>query len=117
MIEGAQSLGYLYMMPYWFSVLGDACISQGLLKEGHYCLDQAMKIIDESNEHWHLPEIYRLYGELAEKELSNNELEAHEWYTKAILLAKKQKAKNWELRATESLNSLKTSIESYQSSD
>ncbi|MES3007348.1 MAG: AAA family ATPase [Pseudomonadota bacterium] len=118
-IESTQKLGYLYMMPFWYMTLGDACLAIGQTAEARQCLERAGAIIAGTGEVWHLPEIYRLQGELALVESRQASAastpttphtsaieEALSFFNKAIALAAGQEAKSWELRARSSLLAL-----------
>lgn len=102
-IESTQTLGYLYMMPYWFTVLADACLAAKLIAQADRCLDLASDIIDTTGEVWHLSEIYRLRGLSLSMASNCQDTESGNWFAKAISMAQKQNARSWVLRATSSL--------------
>ena len=95
----ARQLGYLYMMPLWYTMLADACLSAGFLDCAQTSLDEALKIIDTTQENWYLADIHRIGAEIAF--LRNNEFDTHceEKLQAAIDLACAQEGKAWELRA------------------
>lgn len=98
-IAMARQLGYLYMMPLWYTMLADACLTAGLLDSAQTSLDEALKIIDTTQENWYLADIHRIAAEI--DFLQKNEFGAHceQKLRSAIALACTQDSKAWELRA------------------
>lgn len=98
-ITSARQLGYLYMMPLWYTLLADACLRSGLHDEAQHSLSQAQEIVEKTQEHWYLPEIYRIEAELHYMRTGAYEGECETLLRRAIEVAGKQQAKSWELRA------------------
>lgn len=103
------------------TLLVDACEKVGQVEEGLSVLAEALAGVENMGEHYGEAELYRLKGELMLKQfgvphsrpLTPNtqhaipslqaEAEAEGCFLKAIEIARGQRAKSWELRATVSL--------------
>lgn len=101
-IEKTRELGYLYMMPYWYTVLADACLDSREFEGAAQCLKEAGNIISTTNEIWHWPENLRLQA-LLELRSQGDGNKAMAYYQEAIEAAQHQQAASWELRSLCSL--------------
>jgi predicted ATPase len=123
--------------PFFLILLAETCGRIGEIEEGLKLLDEVLAIVGKTGAHVHEAELYRLKGELllswevkspkpvlrfvegAKLKSQNSEnpnplsqlptsaSEAEECFLKAIDLARKQKARSFELRATISLVQLR----------
>lgn len=76
-----------------------------LLDKGLMALDEALGFVEKHEERWWEAELYRLRGELLLLQgVADNVIEND--FRRAINIARKQKAKSLELRATMSLSQL-----------
>jgi tetratricopeptide (TPR) repeat protein len=101
-LEAYRATGAGLALPYYLSILGDACIQAGRSDDARDALDEGLAIAERSDELCQKAELYRLKGELAVRTGSKNEdAEAH--FRLAIGTARHQLSKAWELRATTSL--------------
>jgi len=66
-------------------------------------LDEALRLVDETDERWCEAELYRLKGESLLSQNLRNAEEATQCFRNALATARAQGAKAWELRATASL--------------
>jgi predicted ATPase len=73
----------------------------GLTLQGLATLHDALTRVCQTEERYYEPELHRLRGELLLK--SGDTAEARTCFEQAIEVARRQKAKSWELRATTSL--------------
>jgi predicted ATPase len=89
--------------PYTFGMLAEANIEAGHFNDAHDASTEALAVADEHQELWPVPELYRLRGELLLKQDASNAAQAEQSLRTAIDIARRQKAKSWELRATTSL--------------
>jgi predicted ATPase len=98
-------------LPAALGALAEAQAKTGRPGEGLTTLDEALALVEETDErHWEA-ELYRLKGELlSTQSMQGDEVEAeaslHEaesCFKHAIAVARRQQAKSWELRATTSL--------------
>jgi predicted ATPase len=100
-IQGAA--GFKLGLPESLAKLAEAYLAANCFDEGLSALTEALAVAEEHEEFCHLPELYRLRGELLLKQNGSNTAEAQRCFQRAIEIARKQSAKSWELRATTSL--------------
>jgi adenylate cyclase len=96
-----QSIGAQCHKPGILAALAEAQALAGRLEEGLATLTKALDLVGQTDErHWEA-ELRRLRGELLQQ--TDDETEAQASLERAIEVARRQKAKSWELRATTSL--------------
>jgi tetratricopeptide (TPR) repeat protein len=100
-IQGAA--GFKLGRPDSLAKLAEAYLAANRFDEGLSALSEALAVAEEQKDFSHLPELYRLRGELLLKQNGSNTAEAQNCFERAIEIARKQSAKSWELRATTSL--------------
>ena len=88
-------------MPHFSALLARAYDIAGQSEEAVTLLDDALQIIERTEERWFAAELNRRKGQLLVRQ--GNFETAEELYRKALSLAKEQEAKLWELRAATSL--------------
>jgi tetratricopeptide (TPR) repeat protein len=101
-ITECQSLDVFLNFPRTLSFQAEAYINLGKLEEGLNHLVEAFDLIQQTGERCWEAELHRLQGKIYG--LQGNEIEAEKSFHKAIEVAKRQKAKMWELRATVGLS-------------
>jgi tetratricopeptide (TPR) repeat protein len=90
-----------------------ASLAQGLgaagrLAEAHLTIDEAIESVKNHEEHWCMPEILRIKGELIRLDGSTKADEtAENYFQQALDWARRQEALSWELRAAMSLARLR----------
>jgi predicted ATPase len=82
-----------------FSGLADVCLASGRWQEGLEAVEQALEAPGPKND----PELRRLKGELLLAANQGSVAEATQCLLDALEMARHQRAKTWELRATMSL--------------
>jgi predicted ATPase len=75
----------------------------GQLDEAQRTIDEAMRAVETSKETWFEAEVYRSAGEIAPKLPEPDAAKAQAYFERALLVARQQQAKSWELRAAMSL--------------
>src|SRR6516164_8395846 len=90
-------------VPYWLSLLAEACGETGRCDEGLSALREALATADEHENRHYEAEMHRLKGELLVKQDDSNAAEARNCFERAVEIARRQSAKSLELRATMSL--------------
>jgi predicted ATPase len=96
-------------MTYHNALLAAACEIAGQIEEALTLLDDALRLAERTGERWFVSELNRHKGELL---LRQGHTEAAEkLYRKALSVAAKQGAKQWELRAAASLARLRRNQE------
>lgn len=104
-----QTIGAMYLMPYFLALLSDACQKAGQVDEGLALLTEALTTVNRTKEHHYEAELYRLNGELllqANGKKQNDQLLPEDCFFKAIEIARQQRARSLELRAVTSLTRL-----------
>ncbi|HXG22487.1 MAG TPA: adenylate/guanylate cyclase domain-containing protein [Methylomirabilota bacterium] len=105
--------------PYYLALLAEAYGHGGQIEEGFTTMVEALDFVDRSEERFYEAELYRLKGELTLQQFNvqgskftvtdprplipDPQSEAEACFLKAIVIAQKQQAKSWELRAATSL--------------
>jgi len=107
-----ETMGTRYRRPTFLAWLAEAYGKAGQAEEGLSVLAEALAQVEKTGERYYEAELYRLEGELllmqdgdeAEAEASFHQAES--CFQRAVEVARRQRAKSWELRATVSLCSL-----------
>jgi class 3 adenylate cyclase/predicted ATPase len=110
-IAAFHAIGTRVLLP---GVLGSLAVAQakaGQPQEGLATLAEALALVAETDEHHWEAELYRLRGELLSTQSMQGDQEgaeanlhqAESCFQHAIEIARRQRAKSWELRATTSL--------------
>ncbi|MEP3277584.1 MAG: hypothetical protein ABJN26_19290 [Stappiaceae bacterium] len=103
-IQLSDNTGTIVLGSNWRGLLAEACLEFGELDLCGKTLDEAEALQLKLGEGLWAAEISRLRGSL---HLANNDTQLSErCFQKAISIAKEQKAKSWELRASTSLSRL-----------
>ena len=89
--------------PWLMCALAEACLEAGRLDDGLSALREALAAADEHEDRHHEPEVHRIKGELLLRQNQSNAPEAQRCFERAIEIARNQRAKSLELRATMSL--------------
>ena len=96
-----RTTGATTWMPHFAVILASACEIAGQVEETSILLDDALQIVERTGERWFLAEVNRRKGQFLLRQ--GHSKEAEELYRKALIIAKEQGAKLWELRAAMSL--------------
>jgi tetratricopeptide (TPR) repeat protein len=96
-----QSFGIRLNLPGTLRSLAEAQAKAGHPEEGLATMDEALALVEETDERLWEAELYRLRGELLL--MQGDDVEAEISLKKAIEVARRQSAKSWELRASTSL--------------
>ncbi len=89
-------------LPYYLSLLVEACIQARRFNDAHRALDEALALIEKNDEHFQEAELLRLHGVLLLAE-SGDQTMAEDCFRRAIETARRQRSRSFELRATTSL--------------
>jgi predicted ATPase len=93
----------LLRMPWYLSCLTKAHIGLGQIDEAKRCLEEAFSAMAATKEAWQEADLHRLAGDLALMSPKPDRLAAEAHYRQALVVAREQKAKFWELGAATSL--------------
>jgi class 3 adenylate cyclase/tetratricopeptide (TPR) repeat protein len=91
----------LHSVAWTLMLQADAYAKLGRLTDSMRCLAEAEQIIEKTNERCELADLYRLRGDLLVA--IDDRLAAEENYRRALVVAKQQSARPFELRAATSL--------------
>jgi class 3 adenylate cyclase/predicted ATPase len=108
-LSAVRSTGAEVLMPYFLSLLAQACASAGQVADGLSILDEAQVALDGGGERWWQAELHRLKGEFLLRLPAlprENQAQAEEYFLRAHAIARDQHAKSLELRASMSLSRL-----------
>lgn len=100
-LAAVRATGCNATMPFSLVLLADAYGKAGRPRDGLNRLNEAAQVIADTHERWEEAELHRVRGELLM--IAHQERAAEESFRKAIDIARRQKAKAWELRATVNL--------------
>jgi predicted ATPase len=100
-LSAVRATGTILMTPYWLMLLADANAMIGQPDEGLNYLAEAVDLLGTVEERFEEAELYRLRGDLLNS--MGERAAAEENYHRAVVTAKRQGAKFWELRAVTSL--------------
>ena len=92
-------------MPHYTDLLARACQIAGQIEEASNLFDDALQIVQRTEERWLEAELNRHKGQLLLQQGHTDA--AEELYREALTIAHEQEAKMWELRAATSLAKLR----------
>ena len=106
-IDTARSTGSTLWTPLNLSHLARAYAALGKFDEAWRCIGEAMTAMATTKETWWEAEVHRIAGEIAWKSPESDVAKAQPYFERALAVARQQKAKSWELRASMSLARLR----------
>ena len=93
--------------PRWLALLAEAYGINNQPDEGLEAVKEALRVVDETKECFFQARLCQLNGDLLlRKGLPDAEVAAETQFREALAIARRQKAKSWELRAAMSLTRL-----------
>jgi tetratricopeptide (TPR) repeat protein len=95
-----------YISDRYLTFVASALGRMGRFDEGLSTIDESFPFIERSGQRYYEAELHRLKGELLLAQNVSNAAQAEKSFRIAIDIARKQRAKSWELRATTSLSRL-----------
>jgi predicted ATPase len=86
--------------PHSYALLAQAYLGGGHISESLRVINEALTIADRSAEHWIMPELYRMNGEilLRASDTLNDTAAAESCFEQSLALARANQARSWELR-------------------
>jgi len=97
--------------PFFLSLYAETLAAAGRMGEALQALDEGLAHVEATAERWFEPELHRLRGETLLKMNNANSEGAERWLRTALLTAREQKARRWEIRAELSLARIGASID------
>jgi predicted ATPase len=98
-----RATGSTWSVPFRLACLAKAHAELGQFGDAWRRLDEATMMVEVSSEVWAHPEILRIGGEIALVSPERDTIKAEAYFDRALLVARQQHAKSWELRASMSL--------------
>ncbi len=112
--EGAaelrKALGIMRMVgseltvPYYSTLLADACMVGGKIDDGLVAIDQALAMFPTNESRFYEAEMYHVKGRLLLKRSPDNSAEAVKCFQESLVIARRIGARSLELRAAMSLH-------------
>jgi len=102
-VAAIRALGTGIVPSRFLTLFAEAYATIGQSTEGLRVLDEALRQVNQTEEHYYEAELHRLKGALLLQQSSDNQAESESCFSQAISIAQSQQAKSWELRATTSL--------------
>jgi predicted ATPase len=102
-LAGHRATGAKTVRSWSLALLAEACGGIGQVQKGLDALTEALAVMNETGERFYEAEVYRLRGELLLVQDVSKMTEAERCFDISIQLAKRQRARSFELRATTSL--------------
>jgi class 3 adenylate cyclase/predicted ATPase len=97
-----RSTGSTAMIPWYLSCLARAHAELGQFDDAREALEEAMTTIQITNERWCEAEVNRIGGEIALLSPERDVVKAERYFERALVIAREQQSKSWELRAATS---------------
>jgi predicted ATPase len=98
-----RSMGQTVLFPWYSPFLTRAFAQLGRFREALRCIGEAVTAVEMTNERWCEPEVHRVCGELVLKSPETDAAKAEAYFARALVVARAQQAKSWELRAAMSM--------------
>jgi predicted ATPase len=89
--------------PQSLQYLATAYAELGQLNDAWRCIDEAIETIERSKEKWAEAEVHRIAGEIALRSPELDVAKAEAYFDRALVVARRQQTKSWELRAAMSM--------------
>jgi predicted ATPase len=98
-----KSTGATLGLTAWLSYLAKTHADVRQFEDAWRCIDEAFAVVNGTRERWWEAELNRSAGEIALTEPVPNATKAEAHFERALVVARQQQAKSWELRAAMSL--------------
>ena len=99
----SRSTGSAMWVSLYLSYLARAYADLGQFDEAWRCTGEAMTAVETTGERWWEAEVYRVAGEIALTSPERDTVKAQAYFERALVVARAQQAKSWELRAAMSM--------------
>jgi predicted ATPase/class 3 adenylate cyclase len=106
-LDAWRQTGTTVWTPAYFAYLARAHADLGQIDEASRRIGEALSALQTTKESWYEAEIHRVAGEIALRRAEPDARKAEACFERALVVARAQRAKSWELRAAMSLARLK----------
>jgi predicted ATPase len=97
------STGATIWKPQMLSYLARAHADLGQFDDAWRCINEATTALETTKEKWFEAELNRIAGEIATRPSQQDLVKAEAYFEQALVVARAQQARSWELRAAMSL--------------
>ena len=98
-IAAWRTTGATIFLPFFLPHLALAHAELGHFEEAWRCIGEAMTAVEAAKKKRYEAEVHRVAGEIALKSPEPDVAKAQAYFESALLVARAQQAKSWELRA------------------
>jgi predicted ATPase len=102
-ITAYRATGAVLYMPLYLPHLARVHAELGQFEEARRCIGEAITAVETTKEKWCDAEIHRTAGEIELMSAEPDAAKAEAHFERAVAVARKQKARSWELRAATSM--------------
>jgi class 3 adenylate cyclase/predicted ATPase len=102
-IAACRSAGATINTTFQLSHLARAYAGISQYGDAGRCIEEAMAFAEASKERWYEAELHRIAGDIALRSPQQDAIKAQEYFERALVIARQQQAKSWELRAAMSM--------------
>jgi predicted ATPase len=100
------STGNKWSVPFYLAYLAKAYAELGQFDNAWRCIGEATAATRTTKQTLFEAEVHRMAGEIALKSAEPDAVKAEAYFERALVVARKQQAKSWELRAAMSMGRL-----------
>ena len=105
-LAATQATGSRIGLSVFLALLAEASGQSGQAEAGLRLLAEALAHVDHTGERYYEAEVYRIKGELLLQQAVPDAPQAEACFQQALVVARRQQARSWELRAAMSLSRL-----------
>ena len=98
-----RSTGATAFTPWYLSILARAYAELGQFDDAWRCIGEAITAVKTTKETMHEADVHRIAGEIALLSPEPDAAKAEAYFERALVVARQQQAKSWELRAAMSM--------------
>jgi len=102
-ITGYRSTGSTLFLPFYLSNLAGAYAELRQFDDAWRCIGEATTAVETTKEKCYEADIHRMAGEIALLSPERDTAQAEAYFERALVVAREQQAKSWELRAAMSM--------------
>jgi predicted ATPase len=102
-IAARRDVGATIDTPFSLSQLAGAYSRINQYNDAWRCIKEAVAIVETSKERWYEAELHRIAGDIALRSPRQDAAQAQAYFERALVVARQQQAKSWELRAAMSM--------------
>ena len=102
-IDAEKATGATLWIPWFASSLASAYAELGKFDDAWRWIGEAVSAAEVTKDKWYEAEVNRIAGEITRKSNNSDVAKSEAYFERALTVARQQRAKSWELRASMSL--------------